>query len=132
MDSATHLETELDSYFAWLAHFEASVPRARNVVSCWYRSEMLQAYTRYSWFKPSTPGEPALCLANITVAGDARGLGYFARLVARFLDGSDGLTARVLYLENIASPRFERWLVRTGFQRCAHGACEFSAYYLVR
>ena len=93
---------------------------------------MLQAYTRYSWFKPSTPGEPALCLANITVAGDARSLGYFARLVARFPDGSDGLKARVLYLENIASPRFERWLLRAGFQRCAHGACEFSAYYLVR
>jgi hypothetical protein len=132
MDSATCLETELDRFFAWLAHFEASVPRAQNVASCWYRSPMLQAYTRYSWFKPSTPGKPALCLANITVAGDARGHGCFARLVQRFLDGNDGLKARVLYVENIASPRFERWLLGAGFQRCMHGACEFSAYYLVR
>lgn len=132
MDSATHLDVELDCYFAWLAHFEASVPRAQNVVSCWYTSPVLQAYMRYSWFKPSTPGEPALCLANITVADDARSKGYFALLVRRFLDGGDGLKARVLYVENIASPRFERWLVRAGFRRCAHGASEFSAYYLVR
>lgn len=132
MHPATTLDTELDSYFAWLARFEASVPHARNVASCWYTSPMLQAYMRYSWFKPSTPGEPALCLANVSVADDARSKGYFALLVRRFLEGTDDLKARVLYVENIASPRFERWLVRAGFRRCAHSACEFSAYYLVR
>jgi hypothetical protein len=132
MDSMTSVETELDSYFTWLAQFESGIPSAQHVVSCWYRSPMLQAYMRYSWFKPSTPGEPALCLANITVADDARSRGYFARLVQRFLDGSDGLKARVLYVENIASPRFELWLLRAGFRRCEQGACEFSAYYLVR
>lgn len=132
MDSATDLETELDSYFTWLTHFEAGIPSAQHVVSCWYRSPVLQVYMRYSWFKPSTPGEPALCLGNVTVADEVRSRGYFARLVQRFLDGIDGLNARVLYVENIANPRFERWLLRSGFQRCAHGSSEFSAYYLAR
>ena len=132
MDCTTYLEAELDLYFAWLAQFEASVPRARDVVSNWYTSKVLQAYTRYSWFKPSTPGEPALCLANVMVADSARGRGYFAKFVERFSNGSDGLQARVLYLENIASPRFESWLLKMGFQRCKYGTGEFSAYYLVR
>lgn len=132
MDCTTRLEAELDLYFAWLARFEAGVPRSQDVVSRWYTSAALQAYMRYSWFKASTPGEPALCLAHVQVCEDARGQGYFARLVERFLAGSDGLQARVLYLENIANPRFELWLVRCGFQRCAHSAGEFSAYYLVR
>lgn len=132
MDSATYLEAELDSYFSWLKQFEASIPQEQDVVSRWYRSPILQAYMRYSWFEPSTPGEPALCLVNVTVADDVRSQGHFARVVERFLDGSDGLTARVLYLENIASPRFERWLLRVGFQRCKHGAGEFCAYYLIR
>jgi hypothetical protein len=132
MDCPTQLETELDLYFAWLAQFEASVPRAQDVVSRWYTSSLLQAYMRYSWFKASTPGEPALCLAHIHLSEDARSQGYFARLVERFLNGSDGLQARVLYLENIASPRFEGWLLRVGFQRCKHSAGEFSAYYVVR
>ncbi len=132
MDCTTKLEAELDLCFAWLAQFEASIPRAHDVVSRWYTSPALQAYMRYSWFKASTPGEPALCLAHIHVSEGARGQGYFARLVERFLAGSDGLQARVLYLENIASPRFEGWLLRVGFQRCAHSAGEFSAYYVVR
>ena len=132
MDCTTNLETELDLCFAWLIQFEAGIPRAHEVASRWYTSSALQAYMRYSWFKASTPGEPALCLAHIHVSEDARGQGNFARLVERFLDGSDGLQARVLYLENVASPRFEGWLLRVGFQRCAHCAGEFSAYYLVR
>jgi|UPI000488536A hypothetical protein len=132
MDCTTHLEAELDLYFTWLAQFEASVPRAHDVVSSWYRSTVLQAYTRYSWFKPSTPGEPALCLANVMVADSARGQGYFARFVERFSHGNDGLQAKVLYLENIASPRFEERLRRMGFQRCSYGSGEFSAYYLSR
>ena len=46
---------------------------------------------------------------------------------------ADGLQARVLYVENIANPRFERWLRQAGFRRCPHGgASEFSSYYLVR
>jgi hypothetical protein len=132
MDCTTHLEAELDLCFAWLAQFEASVPRSHDIVSRWYSSEVLQAYARYSWFKASTPGEPALCLANIMVADGVRGQGWFARFVERFIDGSDGLQARVLYLENIASPRFEGWLLRAGFRQCSHAAGEFSAYYLVR
>ncbi|MDM0001376.1 hypothetical protein QTI24_22410 [Variovorax sp. J22P240] len=132
MDCTTYIEAELDLYFAWLTQFEASIPRAHDVVSNWYTSHVLQAYTRYSWFKPSTPGAPALCLANITLADSARGQGYFARFVERFTHGGDGLQARVLYLENIASPRFEDKLLRMGFQRCNYGTGEFSAYYLVR
>lgn len=132
MGCTTYLEAELDLYFAWLAQFEASVPRAHQVVSSWYTSEVLQAYTRYSWFKASTPGEAALCLAGMSVADNCRGQGCFARFVERFTDGSDGLQARVLYLENIANPRFECWLLRMGFQRCPYGAGEFSTYYLVR
>ncbi|MDN8617127.1 hypothetical protein [Variovorax ginsengisoli] len=132
MDCTTKPEADLDLYFAWLARFEASIPQAQDVVSRWYTSAALQAYMRYSWFKASTPGEPALCLAHIQVAKDARGQGYFARLVDRFLEGSDGLQARVLYLENIASPRFEGWLLRVGFQRCTHSSDQFSAYYVTR
>ena len=132
MDCTTYIEAELDLYFAWLAQFEASIPRAHGVVSNWYTSKVLQAYTRYSWFKPSTPGEPALCLANITLADSARGQGCFARFVERFTHGGESLQARVLYLENIASPRFEGKLIRMGFQRCNYGTGEFSAYYLVR
>lgn len=132
MDCTTKLEAELDLCFAWLAQFEAGIPRSHGVVSRWYTSRALQAYMRYSWFKASTPGEPALCLAHIQMSEDARSQGYFARLVKRFLDGSDGLQARVLYLENIASPRFEGWLLRAGFQRCTHSTGEFSAYYVVR
>ena len=132
MDCTTKLEAELDLCFAWLAGFEASVPQAHDVVSRWYTSAALQAYLRYSWFKASTPGEPALCLAHVQVAEDARSQGYFTRLVDRFLAGSDGLQARVLYVENIASPRFEGWLLRVGFQRCAHSDGPFSAYYITR
>lgn len=131
MDCTTNLEAELDLYFAWLAQFEAGIPRAHDA-SRWYTSSALQASMRYSWFKASTPGEPALCLAHIHVSEAARSQGCFARLVERFLAGSDGLQARVLYLENIASPRFEGWLLRAGFQRCAHSAGEFPAYYVVR
>lgn len=132
MDCTTKLEAELDLYFAWLAQFEASIPRAHDVVSRWYTSSVLQAYARYSWFKASTPGEPALCLAHLHVSEDARSQGCFAKLVERFLNGNDGLQARVLYLENIASPRLEGWLLRVGFQRCTQSSGEFSAYYLVR
>ena len=133
MDCTTRLEAELDLYFAWLARFEADVPRVRDVVSNWYSSPALQAYTRYSWFKPSTPGEPALCLANIMVSDSLRSQGYFASFIERFSNGKDGLKARVLYLENISSPRFEAWLMRVGFKRCAYATSgEFSAYYLIR
>ncbi|MDM0108049.1 hypothetical protein QTH97_24080 [Variovorax sp. J22R24] len=132
MNCTPSVEAELDLFFAWLAYFEASIPQRRNVVTRWYTSPAFQAYTGYSWFKPSTPGEPALCLATILVSSDLRGQGYLTRLVERFRDGKHGLQARVLYIENIASPRFERWLLRAGFQRCTHGTGEFSAYYLVR
>lgn len=132
MDCATNLEDELDLYFSWLSRFEASIPQARTAVARWYTRPALQAYTGYSWFKASTPGVPALCLVSIQVAEEFRGQGCFARLVERFLHSSDDLDARVLYMENIASPRFERWPLRAGFHRCPHDAGEFSSYYLVR
>jgi len=132
MDCTARLEAELDRYFDWLARFESAVPASQEVASRWYTSTVLEAYTRYSWFKASTPGEPALCLVKVLVAENARSQGYLTRLVERFLDGGDRLQARVLYLENVASPRFERWLLRVGFLRCSHSAEEFSAYYLTR
>ncbi|MDM0047778.1 hypothetical protein [Variovorax sp. J22R115] len=132
MNCTTSVEAELDLFYAWLAQFEADIPRMRHVITRWYASPALQAYTGYSWFKPSTPGEPALCLATLLVSEDLRGQGYLTRFVERFLAGKHGLEARVLYIENIASPRFEGWLLRAGFQRCTHGTGEFSAYYLIR
>ncbi|MCU4120721.1 hypothetical protein [Variovorax sp. N23] len=132
MDSITHFEPELDRCFVRLARFEASVPGARDVVSRMYASPMMHAYMRYSWFKASTPGQPALCLTNIIVADGARGQKHFAGFIERFLDGNEDLDARVLYLENIVSPRFGYSLLRAGFQRCAHGTGEFPTYYLVR
>ena len=92
----------------------------------------LQAYTGDPWFEASAPGV-TICLANILVAKELRGQKCFASLVERFLDGTDNLEARVLYMENIASPRFERWLALAGFHQCAYTTSgEFSAYYLVR
>ena len=133
MACTTDLDAELDLYFAWLVQFESSIPCARATAARWYTSPALQAYTGYSWFKASTPGVPALCIANITVAEGLRNQGFFARLVERFLDATDSLDARVLYMENIASPRFERWLLRAGFHQCVHTKTgEFSAYYVVR
>ena len=132
MDCTTELESELDLYFAWLTQFEAGIPTACDVASRWYTSAVLQSYTRYSWFKPSSPGEPAICLVNITVAEAMRDQGFFARLVDRFAQGRDGLQARVLYLENLANPGFENWLQRRGFRHCPFGGSTFSSCYLAR
>ena len=132
IDSIIRVETELDRYFVWLARFEASIPRAQDAIAMPYTSPLLQAHMGCSWFKASTPGKPALCLANIIVADGTKGQKDFATLIERFLDGRDGSEARVLYLENIARPRLGYRLLRVGFQRCAHGTGEFSAYYLER
>jgi hypothetical protein len=129
MDRTAELEAEIEQFIDWLKGFEAGVPLARNVVSSWYRTDIVQSYVRYSWFTPSAAGRPAFCLANATLAEAWRGRGFMALLVDRFAQGADGLQARVLYLENLASPRFERWLLQMGFQRCPFSGDVFSSYY---
>lgn len=129
MDRTAEIDAEIDQLIDWLKTFEASVPLAQSVLSRWYRTEIVQSYIRYSWFTPSAAGRAAICLANVTVAEAWRGRGFLALLVDRFAQGADGLQARVLYLDNLASPRFERWLLQIGFQRCPFSGNEFASYY---
>lgn len=132
MGPVTLPDPELDRYFVLLAAFESGIPTSQNMAPRLYASFLLHAYLRYSWFKASTPGKPALCMTNIIVTDSALGLEHFARFISRFLAGGEGLNARVIYLENIVSAALRCWLVRAGFQRCAYGTGEFPSYFLER
>jgi len=132
VDPIPCVESELDRCFVWLARFEASIPGAQDAIDKPYAGPSLQATIGYSWFKPSTPGMPALTLANVALAQGAKGQTHLAGFIERFLDGNGGLEARVLYLENVDRAGFGHWLLRAGFQRCVHETGEFPTYYLVR